>query len=511
MRILLVQPAPFENGRLGLENALWMGEPAALTSIAAMVTDEHDVRILDMRLEEADALPLALWEFRPELVGVTAMTTDIFQAHAVLHCAKAILGQNVFTLIGGHHPTLVPEESDIDCVDAVCIGEGEETLLELVGHLSAGGSPTELDHIDGVRFRRGGERAAQRATTHKRSQARGLDDFPTPARELIADYRPHYFFGPAGQMASIQTSRGCAFDCNFCAIWEFYERKVRFLSPEKIVDRMEATTERFILFLDDNFLTNPGRVDALLDEIERRGVKKYWMIQGRTDFIAQNPERMRRMADAGLAMVLSGYETNDAGTLDALKKDNTRENNLKAASILQDLGIFTTGIFMARPDFQEADFEELFEAINEMRITIPLVVLHTPLPGTQSWRASKHELLTNDARLFDLLHAVTPTAAPRNEFYRMYARWNQATMPSTRASLSLRFLARRPRLVWTLLKGWSRFKKRLLILRQSVEDPQSYLRDELGIIPAQTETSELVPHAAEREPVSPSLVIGRSA
>ena len=55
MRILLVQSAPFENGRLGLENALWLSEPAALTSIAAMVQDEHEVKILDMRLEEAFA------------------------------------------------------------------------------------------------------------------------------------------------------------------------------------------------------------------------------------------------------------------------------------------------------------------------------------------------------------------------------------------------------------------------------------------------------------------------
>ena len=122
MKILLVQPAPFENGRLGLENALWMSEPAALTSIAAMVEVEHEVRVLDMRLEEADALPLVLSEFRPDLVGVTSMTTDVYQAHAVLHCARSILGSQVFTLIGGHHPTLVPDDHALECVDAVCIG-----------------------------------------------------------------------------------------------------------------------------------------------------------------------------------------------------------------------------------------------------------------------------------------------------------------------------------------------------------------------------------------------------
>lgn len=478
MRILLIQPAPFENGRLGLENALWMSEPAALTSIAAMLTPDHEVRILDMRLEEADALPLVLFEFQPDLVGVTAMTTDIYQAHAVLHCAKSILGERVFTLIGGHHPTLVPEESDVDCVDAVCIGEGEETILELVAHLATGGSPTQLDAIAGLQFRRD----SQRITTAKRSQARALDEFPAPARELLGDYRKHYFFGSATPMVSIQTSRGCAFDCNFCAIWEFYERKVRFLSASAIADRMEAAEEEFVMFLDDNFLTHPGRIEELLEEIERRNIKKYWMIQGRTDFVAGNPELIKRMAKAGLMMVLSGYETNDAGTLDALKKDNSRENNLRAAKILHDASVLTTGIFMVHPDFEERQFAELYAAINEMRITIPLVVVHMPLPGTQSWTANEHRLLTRDARFFDLLHAVVPTKLPRGEFYEHYAAWNRETAPATKASLSPRFLARRPRLFWALSKNLTRFRKRLEVLRNSLEDPENYLRDERGVI-----------------------------
>ena len=55
MRILLVMPTPFENGRLGLENVVWLSEPVALTSVAAAVSQEHEVRVLDMRLEPEDA------------------------------------------------------------------------------------------------------------------------------------------------------------------------------------------------------------------------------------------------------------------------------------------------------------------------------------------------------------------------------------------------------------------------------------------------------------------------
>ncbi len=481
MRVLLVQPAPFEHGRMGLENALWLAEPVALTSIAAMVRARHEVRILDMRLEEDGVLPRVLAEFRPDVVGASSMTTDAWQAQAVCHCAKSILGEQVFTIVGGHHPTLAPEAHDIAAIDAVCVGEGEETFAQLCDHLAAGGSRHDLAAIDGLAWRQPSPQGARQVRNPNRSQARSLDTFPLPARDLIASYLGRYFFAAATPLASIQTSRGCAYDCNFCAIWEFYERKVRFLSAAAIVDRMEAVQEKFVFFLDDNFLSHRGRIEEFLAELERRRPAKFWMIQGRTDFIAQHPDLMRRMRDAGLCMVLSGYETNDEGTLAALKKDNLREHNLKAAALLRQLGIWTTGIFMTRPDFAAADFEAMWAAIREMKISIPLVVIHTPLPGTQGWRAERHTLLTEDARFFDLLHAVQRTRLPRDEFYRHYARWSQATMGSSRKSVALLF--KRPRLTAALLKGVPAFVERLKSLRRVIEDPQSYLRDEVGTIP----------------------------
>src|SRR5436190_22405462 len=108
MRILLVQPATFEPGRLGLENSLWLSEPVAFTSLAAMVP-EHEVRILDLRLEPDTELNRMLLEFRPHIVGTSSMTTDCCQAEAVLQVAKSTLGDECFTIVGGHHLTLAPE------------------------------------------------------------------------------------------------------------------------------------------------------------------------------------------------------------------------------------------------------------------------------------------------------------------------------------------------------------------------------------------------------------------
>lgn len=479
MKILLVQPAPFEPGRIGLENSLWLSEPVALTQLAAMVP-EHEVRILDMRLEQDLVLNDTLLAFRPDLVGVTSMTTDCYQALAVLTIAKGTLGKGVFTILGGHHPTLAPHDFEHEVVDAICIGEGEDTFAELVAHLAAQRDRCELGAINGLHYRGGDGRYH---TTAKRAQNRELDTFPPPARHLIPErYRKEYFFFIAGPMASMQTSRGCSFDCNFCAIWEFYERRTRFLSAQAICDRLERIPERFVFFLDDNFLTSRKRLEALCDEIERRKIDKYFLTQGRTDFIAENPDLMKRLRDCGLMMVLSGYESNDDNALEALRKKNTFDCNVKAAKLLGDLGIVSTGIFMVRPEFTADDFEKLWAVINEMKIMIPLLTILTPLPGTQLWQQRQHTLLTRDVRFFDLLHAVTETKLPREEFYRLFAMHNSKVDIDRMWQLTYNFIRARPKLFARALPGMIRFRMRQNRYRPILEDAESHLRDELGTI-----------------------------
>ncbi len=477
MRILLVQPAPFEPGRLGLENVIWMSEPVALAQLAAMVP-EHDVRIIDMRTREDTELNQILQEFRPDLIGTTSMTTDCYQAKAVLEAAKGTLGDGCFTIVGGHHPTLSPADFEDDCIDAICLGEGEETFVELVAHLDGGGDRTQLHAIDGLRFR---DETDAWVTTGKRAQNRDLDSFPPPARHLIERRPSDYFFMTAGPMASMSTSRGCSFDCNFCAIWEFYERKTRFLSPESICDQLEKIDEKVVFFLDDNFLTNKGRLSKLCDEIERRGIKKYYATQGRTDFIADHPELMKRLRDCGLIMVLSGFESNEENGLEFLLKRNSVDKNRRAAKILQDLGIISTGIFMVRQDFSEEDFDKLYAHINDLGIAIPLVSILTPLPGTQLYRQRYEELLTTDARFFDLLHSVLPTKLPREKFYEKFAAQRDSVWPSVRKG-TLPVVRKRPKFFMQTAGGIFRWLKKRRAYFNIVRDPGSHLRDEVGTI-----------------------------
>lgn len=479
MRILLVMPTPFENGRLGLENVVWLSEPVALTSVGAAVSGEHDVRILDMRLEEESVLAETLRSFAPDVVGTTSMTTDAYQAKAVLRMARAICPE-ALTVVGGHHPTLCPHEFAETYIDVIVQGEGELTFRELCSRWDAQRANGERSFpgIQGIRWR---DAAGTFRANAKRGQTASLDELPTPDRRLIAQYKGRYFFTGIRPMASIFTSRGCSFDCNFCAIWEFYERRTRFLSASRIVDQMEACEEPFVFVLDDNFLTSKKRATELCDELERRGVRKYWLTQGRTDFAADHPELIARLAKNGLVMVLSGYESNDDDNLASLRKKSTWLKNQRANEIMREHGIFVTGIFMARADWTAAQFEQLYEYVRSLAIAIPLLTVLTPLPGTQLYRLYKDKLLTTDHRLFDLLHPVLPTRLPREEFYALMCRFYVETDPSVRWAFKT-VLQNRPRFVARILVGMVWFYARTWRYQRVHYDPQSFLRDEEGLL-----------------------------
>ena len=479
MRVLLVMPTPFENGRLGLENVVWLSEPVALTSVGAAIMDVHEVRVIDMRLEEEESLAKTLATFRPDVVGTTSMTTDAYQAKAVLRAARNIC-PDVLTVVGGHHPTLCPEEFDVDYIDVIVQGEGELTIREIMERWTKQKASNDRTFA-GVAGTRWIDASGIRRVNPKRQQTANLDELPAPNRDLIKKYQGRYFFTGIRPMASIYTSRGCSFDCNFCAIWEFYERKTRFLSAQKIVDQMEACDEPFIFVLDDNFLTNKRRATELCEELEKRGVKKYWLTQGRTDFAADHPELMKRLAKNGLVMVLSGFESNDDDNLAALRKKSSWQKNLRANEVMRENGIFSTGVFMIRADWTHAQFEMLYEYVRSLQIAMPLFTILTPLPGTQLYRAYQNQLLTTDHRLFDLLHAVLPTRLPREEFYKEFARSYDATEESVRNAYNA-ILKKRPWFVAKVLPSMVWFYARTWRYQRIHRDYRSFLRDEAGLM-----------------------------
>jgi radical SAM superfamily enzyme YgiQ (UPF0313 family) len=386
-------------------------EPLHLEMIAATVP-EHDVRILDMRLD--DDLESMLRRFQPEMVAVTALTPEVYTAQDVLRRVKSF-SPEVFTVAGGHHATLLPQDLSLPQVDAVAIGEAEGMFSELVRGVEGHCGLTDVPSIvwknrEGTFIR------------NERSYSRiDLGSLPVPRRDLTEAYRSEYFFLFDKPDTSVATSRGCPSRCNFCSVHEFYGGRINQMPAGRVLSEVAAVSTDHITFVDDNFLMNHQRETTIADMIRSEGIRKRYSMECRTDSIVRHPGLVKKWADIGLYAVLLGLEGGSDKILKGVGKSCTIDTNNQAIRILQDNGVIIWGAFIVDPDWTQDDFKRLRDYVQEHRITHTQFTILTPLPGTQLYRERRNELLTEDYSSFDTLHAVLPTRLPREEFYQHFA------------------------------------------------------------------------------------------
>ena len=204
MKILLIEP-PKPPSSIGGDD-VFLFEPLALEYLAAGVSYEHEVRILDLRLD--NGLQRALADFHPDIVGITAYTVHVNVVRVLFEQIKA-WDKNVLTVVGGHHATILPEDFLSPFIDLIVIGEGVFVFKEIVTRLNKG---KPFDGIPGIAFAKGDGLVK----TDSRA-ALDLDAFPFPNRRPTAKYRKHYYSEWMKPLASIRTSKGCPYRCKFCA------------------------------------------------------------------------------------------------------------------------------------------------------------------------------------------------------------------------------------------------------------------------------------------------------
>ena len=403
-----------------------MPEPLHLEILAACLGEEHEIRILDMRIE-ANLLQ-ALEEFYPSVVGVTALTTEVYAARDVLMAVKTF-DQDIFTVVGGHHSTLMPEDFMIPQVDAIALGEGEFVLPLLIEELSAGQrNNSKLRNLGDVQNliwqnRDGRFVRNPRFLPHYKN----MDHLPLPRRDLVAKYRQEYFFLFDKPDSSVAASRGCPYKCNFCSVHEFYGGKTRQMSAQRVMEEIHLVDTRHITFVDDNFLMHHRRENEIADLIKAEGIEMSFSMEARTDSVTRHPELVEKWVDIGLYAVLLGLEGATDAVLASVNKSNKLAVNDEAIRILKDNGVIIWGAFIVDPQWTEDDFSKLRDYVNEKEITHTQFTVLTPLVGTELYRQRFNDLLTYDYTCYDTLHAVTPTRIPREKFYQHFANLYQQT------------------------------------------------------------------------------------
>lgn len=409
MRILLIEPAK-ARVTIGGED-IHIFEPLALEYVAAGVAAEHEVRILDERLDHN--VDDVLRDFRPEVVGITGYTVHVNAVRRLFERVKE-WNPGTHTVVGGHHATVVPEDFISPSIDVVVIGEGVFPFQEIVGRLQAGQA---LDGIPGTAVRNNG-----RLCKTERPIQLDLDALPLPNRKLTARYRSQYYAEWMKPLASIRTSKGCPYRCSFCALWRLTGGSYLKRDPERVVEELAGIDEEYVFFADDESLVDAARMRTLARLIREAGIRKRYFCYGRSDTISRNPDLLAEWRDIGLERVFVGLESFRNEDLEIVGKGSSIDENERAVRILQNLGIDIYASFIVRPEFSKEDFAAFGRYCRSLKLNFAGFAVLTPLPGTDFYEDVKNHLLTHNYDLFDLIHTVLPTELPLQQFYTEYSK-----------------------------------------------------------------------------------------
>jgi len=407
MKILLILPP----SRFNLKDEIGIAAiPLGLGYLASTLEkDNHKVKIIDAPTLNYSMSEIKgeIQEFEPEIVGITATTSSIYDAYHVAGLVKNIKSQ-IITVIGGPHVTFTAEETLKECpsIDIVVRREGEVTLKELVNFWEAGCSPTigSLTHIKGITFRENGKIKE----TEPRPFIENLDDLPFPAYHLLPMER--YELGNH-RFANIITSRGCPFSCIFCSSSELCGKRWRARSPENVVEEIKLLKDKFgvkeIEFLDDTFTLNQKRAKKISDLLIKENLNISWACSSRVDTLSQ--ELVGKLKQAGCHTIYLGIESGSQKVLNIVQKGITLLQAERAIRIVKKARLNTLGSFIIGiPGESEKTIKKTIDFAKKLSPTFAQFTICTPYPGTKLFRIAKEKgwLLTKDWSKYTIVDPV---------------------------------------------------------------------------------------------------------
>jgi len=344
--------------------------PIGIMSLSAVVKHAgHDCVMFDQANPDTPnpVIVEAIRREQPDLVGLSFLSTTSYPYAKML--ARQIRASNstVKLAFGGVFSSLNAPLVKLQCpeVDFVCRGDGEQLVLDLLRQLD------DPEDVAGLTWMKDG-RVVQNPG---RPIERQLDQWPFPDREsLRLDFVESMPLDvPAvlslERFTTMQTSRGCPWPCVFCDIPIFNEGKWRARSAQHVVAELKHLEEQgygSVYFVDDHFLLQPKRIEAICRGIVEEKLNIQWGIEGRVDSVAQH--LFPAMAKAHCRTVMFGIESGSQKILDRLNKEQTLDEvrtavtNAKQAGIEIVHGFFTVG----NPDETVQDMEATFDFASKL-------------------------------------------------------------------------------------------------------------------------------------------------
>lgn len=399
MKILLVNPAPA--GTLKATGVLF--PPLGILYIAGYMEKEgHQVQVRDLAVQKKRR---GIDFKKYDIIGISTDTTRHRQA---LQLARQAKSNGCTVVMGGPHPGYVDEAIlSTQKVDFIVHGEGEITFSELVSVLQK--KDGEFDSVRGISFFYKG----QLVRTPPRPFLENLDCLPFPARHLInmEDYRRTKLGGR--DITPLITSRGCPYQCAFCASSHFWGTKVRTRSVTSVLNELEEISHRYhfnaVAFLDDTFNLFPQRVRELCRGMVERKLDLWWWCLSRTDLLLRNEEMVQEMVRAGAKSIFIGVESPHPKTLEVLKKNIHVEDTVQTVEMLKQNGLEIHAAYIL------GGLQETVERIHEtirfakrLDTNVAQFSILTPYPGTAIYEQVKDRIFKwrSPWSFFDMQHLV---------------------------------------------------------------------------------------------------------
>jgi len=376
--------------------------PMGLLYLAGVLEhNDHEVEVLDILVSKytKDKVTRKLNQYQPDIVGITSVTMNYPTASGILKHCKSV-NPDIKTVIGGCHVSFTAADTlnEAPWIDVVVIGEGEQTMLDIV-------SGKSLDQIDGIAYR--SDDGVQ--LTRQRRPIEDLDALPLPAWHLFPLSRYHAL----ASHLSLITGRGCPFNCIFCAGSKMVGRRARYRNAKLVVDEIEQGLSygfKEVNFEDDLLTLNHRHLYAICDEIIARGLKFNWSAFSRVDTI--NPEVLQKMSDSGCTWLCYGVESGNQEVLDRIRKRITLDKIRDGVRMAKDAGINSLASFIiGLPGETKETLKDTVEFAAELDTWYGFHVL-SPFPGTEvREKADEYglEILTNDWSKYDANRPVSRT------------------------------------------------------------------------------------------------------